>query len=524
MLRRAVAPSALALCVGTHQSRSIYEYKFGQPPLTAPFGGTKAAPPSPTAPVKEEEVKVTKLHNGVRIISQQMGSPLVSVGAYILAGPVYDPANCPGVGAMMHLALTTSHYNSSLFQLDRRTRSIGASDSHFELFKHYIGIRVTCRAEKWRAASGQAPSAGPSHSAASQKQDELSFVQDKIFASISAPRFHEPDIERFRDTIDSQLKEMRWQYPAQYAQQMLETVAFYREPLGNPRFVPEDNNSNISSKVLLDQYSKYVIPSRVVIAGVNLSHDELVAEYENTPFPHSASAPHHAKAAAESKDAPVDVRNEQRQYVGGERQDHEDRAKEMGTKPDMDSETICAVGWLAYGRDRTMLKDYAASLVFQNLLDMELKDGVRYSRDETYVHQGVRSFYNPYQTAGLMGFTVTAEPQNAVKMTTESVEMVQRKAAAPTEAEVGIAKQRAITRFYNDHSLDSRDYCDFLGTSLSLDASQTTPTSLSEVIDAVMSISAADVKKVGDLMFSKPASFYGHGEMLGFPSKRQMGL
>ncbi|CAD2219589.1 metallo-peptidase, Clan ME, Family M16 [Angomonas deanei] len=517
MFRRLVSPAVFV----SGQSRFIYEYKFGQTPLTKPFGasrGQPAAAPEAAAPATAAKVEVTKLHNGVRVISQNTGGPLVSVGAYIAAGPAYDPASHPGVGSMMHLALTTSNYNNSLFQLDRNIRSVGAAQSHFEKDKHFLGIRVDVRADKWKAQPTTArrnavDKTGPT-------QEGINLIQDNIFTCIAAPRFHETDIERFRDTIDNQLQELRWQYPAAYAIKMLETVAFYRESLGNPSFVPFKSNSSITSEVLLEQYSRYVVPSRIVIAGVNVEHNDLIAEYENCPFPHSASAPHHTKA---TKIAEPNVDNEQAQYTGGELEEHEDRAKEMGTKPDMDSESAVAVGWLAFGRNPKSTKDFAATLVAKSLLDIAFRDGVRYVKDETHVHEGVRAFYNPYNTAGLLGFTAVCEPQHAVKLVTDTVKIVQSKKSV-SDAELTVAKQQAALQYLNQNTDNIRDYCDFLGTSLPLNSDSVTPLSLEAVLKAVEGVSAADVKKVFDLMFSKPTSLFGHGEMLGFPSLRQLGL
>lgn len=535
MFRRAVASStpavaatagAVATC--TTQTRGIYQYKFGQTPLTKPFGSGSRMPPSPasTAPAPAvPKVEVTKLHNGVRVISHNLGGPTVSVGAYILAGPVYDPPSAPGTGAMMHLALTLSNYNNALFQLDRNIRSVGAAESHFEKNKHYIGIRIDARADKWKSAATAAPRSDRrlANQKPAEEQFSLNLVQENIFTCIAAPRFHEPDVERFRDTIDNQVEELRWQYPAEYAKQMLETVAFYREPLGNPRFVPALSNGAITSSVLLDQYSRYVVPSRVVVAGVNVDHAALVAEYENTPFPHSASAPHHARAPAAA--AKVDVRKEADQYTGGERQDHEERAKVMGTKPDMDPETICAVGWLAFGKDRKTLRDYAASMVVKAILDVEFNDSIRYARDEMHERAGVRAFYSPYETAGLIGFTATAEPKTAVRMVTDAVKAVQSHKASVAESLLSVAKSMAKTQFLVQNTDTIRDYCDYLGTSLSIENSDSTvATSVAEVVDAVNAVTAADVKKVFHTMFSHKASLYGHGEMLGFPSMRQMGI
>lgn len=525
MFRRVVAPASAATAAACTQTRSIYQYKFGQTPLTQPFGGGARMPPAPpsTAPKPAAKVEVTKLHNGVRVISHNLGGPTVSVGAYILAGPAYDPPNAPGTGAMMHLALTTSNYNNALFQLDRNIRSVGAAESHFEKNKHYIGIRIDARADKWKSAATSAPRSDRriASKRPAEEQFSLNLVQDNIFTCIAAPRFHEPDVERFRDTIDNQVEELRWQYPAEYAKQMLETVAFYREPLGNPRFVPAACNGAITSNVLLEQYSRYVVPSRVVVAGVNVEHAALVAEYENTPFPHSASAPHHARAQAPK----VDVQKEAEQYTGGERHDHEDRAKVMGTKPDMDTETICAVGWLAYGKDRKMLRDYAASMVVKSILDIQFNDSLRYAREETHEHAGVRAFYSPYETAGLIGFTATAEPHVAVRMVTDAVKAVQSHKASVAESMLSMAKNMAKTQFLVQNTDTIRDYCDYLGTSLSVESSDSTvATSVEEVVDAVNAVTAADVKKVFEMMFSHNASLYGHGEVLGFPSLRQMGI
>ncbi|KAI5688679.1 mitochondrial_processing_peptidase_alpha_subunit (plasmid) [Leishmania braziliensis MHOM/BR/75/M2904] len=527
MLRRVVtsAPAA-ATAASAVQVRSIYEYKFGQVPLTQPFGGTSRMPPhhpSNPVPAVAGKVEITKLHNGARVITHNLGGPSVSVGAYILAGPVYDPPSAPGAGAMLHLALTTSNFNNSLFQLDRNIRSVGAAQTHFEKNKHHIGIRIDARADKWRSTTSTS-SRTQRRQLQDQKQAEqhlpLNLVQDNIFTCIAAPRFHESDLERFRDTIDNQVEELRWQYPAEYAKQMLETVAFYCEPLGNPRFVPAISNSLITSSVLLEQYSRYVVPSRIVIAGVNVDHAALIAEYENTPFLHSASAPHHASA----QPCKVNSKDEAAQYTGGERHDHEDRPKAMGTKPDMNTESIVAIGWLAYGKDKKMVKDHASSMVVKALIDIELNDSMRYARDETHEHMCLRAFYCPYQTAGLIGFTVKAEPQAAVRMVTDTVKMVRAKKAAAADSVLSVAKKMAKTQFMVQHADTIRDYCDYLGTCLPMESDSTVATSLEEVVDAINSVNAADVAKVYEKMFANTASLYSHGEVLGFPSMRQMGL
>ncbi|ESL10330.1 mitochondrial processing peptidase alpha subunit [Trypanosoma rangeli SC58] len=524
MYRRvnAYATAAVAATAGAAaaaQLRTISEYKFGQAPLTRPWSSvSRLFPPAMPKPLSDQKVKVnvSQLHNGARVITQQRGGAMVSVGAYILAGPAYDPVGCPGVHSMLHLALTTSNYNNSLFQLDRGIRSTGAAFSHFEKDKHFICLRLDARADMWR-----------SHKTSKKGDDNhftLNLVQDTIFTAIAAPRFHETDIERFRDTVDNNLKEMRWQQPEEYAIQRLETVAFYNEPLGNPRHVPEDNNGNITNKVLLDQYAKYVTPDRIVIAGVNVNHDELIAEYENTPYPHSINAPHHAAFAKKNGTTVFDVNSEKNQYTGGETHEHENRAKEMGTKPDMDTETIVAVGYLSFGRGMTSIKRYAASLVYQQLYNIVLQDSLRGAFGGS--SNGVRSFYLPYQSAGLIGFTARSEAENIVKMVTAAMrdmEAVKLDDAAAVET----AKHRAAVEAMDRNWNTVRDLCDYMGTSLPLTSMAQSSTQYmkpEELLDAIRGVTPVELKQVKETAMGSKPSLFGHGEMLAFPSLRQMGF
>ncbi|EAN89758.1 mitochondrial processing peptidase alpha subunit, putative [Trypanosoma cruzi] len=499
------------------QVRAISEYKFGQAPLTKPWGNVvHFSPPAPSKALEAQKVKVSQLHNGARVITQQREGAMVSVGAYILAGPAYDPVGCPGVHGLMHVALTTSNYNNSLFQLDRGIRSTGAAFSHFEKDKHFIGIRLDARADMWKSQN------------TGKKNDKNSFtlnlVQDTIFTAIAAPRFHEADIERFRDTVDNNLKEMKWQQPEEYVMQKVETVAFHREPLGNPRHVPENNNGNITSKILMEHYSQYVTPERVIIAGVNVNHDELIAEYENTPYPHSKSAPHHAAFEKQNSVAAFDINAEKNQYTGGEAHEHENRAKEMGTKPDMDNETIVAVGYLSFGRGMASIKRYAAALVYQQLYNVLIQDTVRGAFGGS--SNGIHSFYLPYQSAGLIGFTARSEPQDIVKMVTAGMRDMQSVKTDNATA-VEAAKHRAAVDFMSRNLETVRDLCDYLGTSLPLTSMAQNSTQYmkpEEVIDAIRSVTPEELKQVKECAMGSKPSLFGHGEMLAFPSLRQMGF
>ena len=233
------------------------------------------------------------------------------------------------------------------------------------------------------------------------------------------PRFHESDIERFRDTFDNILSEQRWQNPVRTARTALRRLRSTRSPLGTPAMCCPRPTTPAAAEAH-GAVLKYVVPSRTVIAGVNVDHNALVSAYENSPYPHSDTAPHHAKTAAERKT--VDIYTEEKQYTGGEFHEQENRAKEMGTKPDMEYETIAAVGFKSFGRDVTA-KDYAAALVTRHLFDIATNDGSRYDRVET--HHGVRSFYRSLRRHRSDGFTARTGPKEINKVVLDTLKVFQ---------------------------------------------------------------------------------------------------
>ena len=76
--------------------------------------------------------------------------------------------------------------------------------------------------------------------------------------------------------------------------------------------------------------------------------------------------------------------------------------------------------------------------------------------------------------------------------------------------------------FYNEELETNKEYLDYLGTSLV--GNSTNSTSTDAVTDAISKVSAADVKKVVDGLFAQKPALYATGDLLEFPSVRQLGL
>ena len=451
---------------------SIYEYQFGQPSLKKAFASRIVPPAKPRQP---SALQTTKLANGVRVVSHDLDGAITSLGVYADCGPMYDPIATPGLSYVMRFALQTSNMDSSLFQIDRVMRSTGNAYGHGEICKRYLSWKAEGRRDMW------------------EKPFEM------LATGVVAPRFHEADIERFRDTMDNQLEELRWQKPREYVVDQLETVAFYKEPLGAPRMVPKIANDRCSHKALLEHWAANFVPSRIIIAGVNVAHDALIAAYEKLPYKHSAEAPHHRRAAAPQ----LSHANEQMQFYPGRHSvEYEARAAAMGTMPDMQAEVIAAVGVPTFGRDEGA-KAYATALVTREIYDEAVRS--IYGSRSSLNYYGVQTFYRPYSSAGLIGYTIHGAPA-------EVEAMIKAAAGAFPTAVDAAAVQRAVhcaqMRVAHEQTEMGRDYCDFLATS---------PYGIEELAQAFAAVKQADVEEALKKMVSQKPAMFATGDTFTFP-------
>ena len=457
---------------------SVPEYNFGQPSLRRQFG---LAIPAPRMPLKVNPIEKTVCANGVTVISKDDESNHSAVGVYVEAGPKFDPSSAPGLSHMMRIGFLTSNMDNSIFQIDRTMRSVGNAYGSAEIRKRFIALKSEGRRDKWQQPFEQ------------------------LATSIVVPRFTEADLERFRDTVDNQLEELRWQQPRTYAVDQLETVAFLKEPLGMPRLVPESVNDKCNSDKLIAQWARLCRPKNVTIAAVNIKHDELLAVYSGLQYPHLESAPHFQRGVRPE----LSQVNESLQFSPGKQKfEYEDRAKEMGTKPNMEDEVVVALGWPTFGRDDSP-QAFAIASVIHELLAMKLvKPAVLLSTNS----HGATSFYRPYSTAGLIGVVAVGSPYTVIKSLQDAVAAFPK---AANDGEIAAAISRATMTFQTNELELARDYVDFLGTS---------KFSADEIFDAINSVKNADVNKaLSKIRAVEPAGF-ATGKIHDLPSIKNMGL
>jgi len=475
---------------------AISNFGFGQPDFDAEFGIVKQLTVGGDKSSVEAKAKVTKLPNGVRVVSQDLGGAQSTVGFYLKAGPKFDPSNRPGLSFAMRFALTTGNMESSHFQVDRTMRGLGMNYGHDEINKEWLVLKAEGRRDCW------------------QKPLE------EYANAVSAPKFAPYDLDKFRDLQDNLLEEKRWCRPRDYAIDQLETVAYWKNPLGAHRMVPVYANDLCNHKAMVEQWATVCVPKNVIVAGVNVDHDELIAVYQNSPYPHSADAPHHAGAQKL-----IPTLTEPNQYTPREYHEPEDRqAAKFGTHQGIDNCVVTALGFpLAAGANS--IDNHANVLVLNELLSMALNEslGAASIDSQNVGHvRGHQSFVRVFDGASLFGITTQSNQGDATKDVIEANKVL-KNGISITPENVKIAQVRAAARFYIDNCDVQRDVIDQLATGLVGDS--TNHNGAAEFNAAFQRTSVDSVNKI-----YKPAvgenqpSLFATGSTFELPSLRQMGI
>jgi processing peptidase subunit alpha len=455
----------------------ISNFGFGHANLFTAFGNKVQI--KNAAPLKDAGVVKTTLPNGATVVTHDLEGPTAHVAFYVDAGAKYDAVF--GLNHVMRMSMLQGNMAVSHFQNDRQMRSRGAAFGNAEVGKRYIG---------WTTDVAR---------------DYFGNSVEVIGTALAVPRFAEYDVERYRDTMDAQLEEMRWQNPREYAVNRLEEVGFAKEPLGNPRMTQVLWNDKCNGDQLLTKYCQQVVPANITLVGVNVDHQELVAKYNALDYSHSATAPHHQRAAKMT----LSHTEEAKQFsAGAQFLEQENRPKVMMTKPDYEQETIAAIGWNAgQGADGTVAAR-AAVLVAGAMMNVSAHSGINYTRIET--HFGMRAFARLYSSTALLGFTVRSAPENI------AAELKAAQATLPTDyaGQLAAAKARATMEFYNGSAEKQQDYAALLATSQH---------SLAEVLGGIDAVQVADVAAVFESMKAQNPVLFATGDVSATPSLRGLG-
>ncbi|XP_022229410.1 mitochondrial-processing peptidase subunit alpha [Drosophila obscura] len=264
------------------------------PPLTEPLPNMPEAVYA--APLAESAItKVTTLVNGLRIASEPRYGQFCTVGLVIDSGPRYEVAYPGGV----------SHFLEKL--AFNSTVNFPNRDAILKELEKNGGI---CDCQSSRDTLIYAASID------SRAIDSVT----RLLADVTLrPTISEQEVNQAARAVNFELETLGMR-PEQepILMDMIHAAAYRDNTLGLPKLCPPETLESIDRSVLMNYLKHHHSPSRMVIAGVGVDHDELVehvrkyfveeeAIWENEP---------------ESKVGPKQVDTSIAQYTGGIVKEH----------------------------------------------------------------------------------------------------------------------------------------------------------------------------------------------------------
>lgn len=218
------------------------------PPLNTPLQGV-SVPPSLPDYIAPCETKVKTLTNGVKIASEQLPSPAVSIGLFIDSGSVHETPLSSGATHLLERMAFKSTTNRSQLRIVREIEAIGGNSS------------------------------------ASASREQMSYTIDALKTYIPEmvellvdcvrnPAFLEWEVNEELQKVKAELGELS-KNPQGL---LLEAIhsAGYAGALANPLLVPESALSRLDSSILEEFILENYTGRRMVLAASGVDHEEVV--------------------------------------------------------------------------------------------------------------------------------------------------------------------------------------------------------------------------------------------------------
>ncbi|CAB4391222.1 unnamed protein product [Rhizophagus irregularis] len=200
--------------------------------------------------ISNEITKITTLSNGVRVTSENTPGHFSAVGVYIDVGSRYETPQTLGLSHMLDRLAFKSTKTHSIEQINSILESLGGN--------------IMC------ASSREAVM----YQSAIFSQD-LSKVIALFSDVIRNPCITLKEVEEQKQTTLYEIQEI-WQKPEMILPELLHTVAFKNNTLGNPMLCPEDRLMMMTPQLIKEYISTWYRPERMVLAVAGAQHEEIV--------------------------------------------------------------------------------------------------------------------------------------------------------------------------------------------------------------------------------------------------------
>ncbi|OAD75332.1 hypothetical protein PHYBLDRAFT_123845 [Phycomyces blakesleeanus NRRL 1555(-)] len=194
--------------------------------------------------------KVTTLPNGIRVASENTPGHFSAVGVYVDAGSRYETSDTRGVSHILDRLAFKSTANKSADEIVGEVESLGGN--------------IMC-----------------SSSRESIMYQSAIFSQDleraiSLFSDvICRPNIDPLEVEEQRQTALYEIEEI-WSKPEMILPEILHTVAYENNTLGNPLLCPPENLERMTPELIRSYMKTWYRPERMVITACGAEHEKVV--------------------------------------------------------------------------------------------------------------------------------------------------------------------------------------------------------------------------------------------------------
>jgi len=416
-----------------------------------------------TQTVGDGAYSFSKLENGLKVVSVDNGGPTSDIGLYVKAGSRWESAAEWGASHMLELCAfkSTAHL------------------SHLRTVKtlETLGVDAECTAAREHMAY-----------TASMMREYVPVAVPLLIGNVLFPRLLPWEVNASHELVKTaSLMSM----DASVTETLLQT-AYHTNTLGHPLQASELHMGNFTPDVLRNYMLKHFSPDRMVMVGVNVSHDVL-ATWCMRSFVDYNAIPNQKREEPKAK------------YTGGS-------TTVAATSSNLHMALGFEVGGLAS-------KDVFAVTVLQALLGSvtgkALPGSGMGTRMANVVAKGVDSasaFYQPFSDSGLLGIYVSAPAAMGASLPgllKEELAGVQKLTAAELER----AKAQALTALGATMEVPANLAEDMATQVLQTDKCL----SAAEMSAAIAKVTEADVKGVAKAMLATNPTLVSYGDVTNAP-------
>ncbi|XP_031440942.1 mitochondrial-processing peptidase subunit alpha [Clupea harengus] len=222
--------------------------------LSAPLPGIPKPVFASVDGQEQYETKITTLENGLKVASQNKFGEFCTVGILVNSGSRHEVRYPSGI----------SHFVEKL--AFSSTAQFGSKDEILMTLEKHGGI---CDCQTSRDTTMYAVSA---------EVKGLDTVVSLLSDAVLQPRLLDEEIEMARMAVRFELEDLNMRPdPEPLLTEMIHAAAYRGNTVGLARFCPVENVEKIDRALLHSYLRSYYCPERMVLAGVGIEHEQLVA-------------------------------------------------------------------------------------------------------------------------------------------------------------------------------------------------------------------------------------------------------